>query len=71
MKEAKEMKRARPNGAHLDTAPDLVGFPEFLPMVVVPCFGQCAQVAHAFGRPELPRALETALTLSASRLDAA
>ena len=45
--------------------PRLVGFPEFVPMVVLSGFGEGTQMAHAFGRPELSRTFEAALLLAA------
>ena len=43
-------------GARIHALPRLGHQPEFIPVVVGPCFSQRAERAHAFGRPELARA---------------
>lgn len=42
-----------------------------IPVVVMTGLGECGEVAHAFGGPELAGSFEAALALAAGRLDGA
>src|SRR5690348_6612840 len=59
----------RRDGRILTLPPRSCNDPEFIPVVIMSGLSEGAEMAHAFGSPELSRTFESALALAASRFN--